>query len=55
MAESTLTCDPHTERETLFTYTRDWHVVLTAADRGAGSVKMAETGAQKAFCTLDYT
>jgi hypothetical protein len=55
MAESTSTCDPHTERETLlFTYTCRRHVVLTVADRGAGSVKKVEIGAEKAFCALDY-
>jgi hypothetical protein len=54
MAESTSTCDPHTERETLFTYTCHRHVVLIVANRGAGSVKTVEIGAEKAFCVLDY-
>jgi hypothetical protein len=55
MAENTSTCNPHTERETLlFTYTCDRHVVLTVAERGAGSGKMVEIGAGKAFCAFDY-
>jgi hypothetical protein len=53
MAESTSTCDPHTETETLlFTYMCRRHLVLIVANRSAGSVKMVETGAQKAFCAL---
>ena len=39
---------------TVFTYTCHRHVALTVATRSAGSVKMVETGAQKAFCALDY-
>jgi hypothetical protein len=55
MAESTSTCNPSRERETLlFTGRSGRHAVLTVADRGAGSVKMAETGAQRAFRMLDY-
>ena len=50
MVKRTSTCDPHIEREIPSFFV---HAAAVAA-KGACFVKMSVTGAEKAFCVLEY-